>query len=435
MVGTQNAAPDPFIAMCRPNQPAHDPILIVGDANFTAANGVRGGIGTALDPYRIEYWHVLTGVAHGIAVKDTTAYFLIRDVWACGSPPYPYDGMRFDNVTNARVEGFYSIYNGVHIRILNSAGIEIDQVGFTGTYDPWEPSVITGIHVEDSRFVNMTRVDTRWNGQLKVGVSLLRAQDVRIDDSNFMLSDYAISFDLSVGVTIRRAEVGGGYGVLSVGSSDISIEDTLFLQCLGLRLSAARDVSLLRNTFSNNADALVLELAINATVEGNVFRPPSWGDGYGGGLTALRSRDVLVVRNTFWPVWFGVQLKGTTNATVHHNEFRGPRVPAFDDRGPENRWDDGYPGGGNYWSDYGGVDVMSGPNQDQAGSDGIGDTPYVIDPSSLDRYPIYYARYEQRPWGPPVPGLSPLPPIRGAPVEPMSFAISPGNKGLKQTLS
>ncbi len=42
-------------------------------------------------------------------------------------------------------------------------------------------------------------------------------------------------------------------------------------------------------------------------------------------------------------------------------------------------WDDGYPSGGNYWSDYKGVD---------ANGDGIGDTPHVIDEYNKDRYPL-----------------------------------------------
>jgi len=53
-----------------------------------------------------------------------------------------------------------------------------------------------------------------------------------------------------------------------------------------------------------------------------------------------------------------------------------------------NVWDDGYPSGGNYWSDYTDVDQYSGPNQDQPGSDGIWDHPYVIDPYAKDNYPI-----------------------------------------------
>jgi hypothetical protein len=53
-----------------------------------------------------------------------------------------------------------------------------------------------------------------------------------------------------------------------------------------------------------------------------------------------------------------------------------------------NIWDNAYPSGGNYWSDYSGVD---------ANSDGIGDTPYVIDTNNQDPYPL------MNPWTPPPP--------------------------------
>jgi nitrous oxidase accessory protein NosD len=41
-----------------------------------------------------------------------------------------------------------------------------------------------------------------------------------------------------------------------------------------------------------------------------------------------------------------------------------------------NIWDNGYPSGGNYWSDYNGTD---------SNGDGIGDTPYVIDANNLEK--------------------------------------------------
>jgi parallel beta-helix repeat protein len=53
-----------------------------------------------------------------------------------------------------------------------------------------------------------------------------------------------------------------------------------------------------------------------------------------------------------------------------------------------NDWDNGYPSGGNYWSDYNGTDLYSGTRpQSENGSDGIGDTFYNSY-GAVDRYPL-----------------------------------------------
>jgi parallel beta-helix repeat protein len=66
------------------------------------------------------------------------------------------------------------------------------------------------------------------------------------------------------------------------------------------------------------------------------------------------------------------------NNTFYHNSIikNTIQVSAAE---AANKWDDGYPSGGNYWSDYNGTDE----NQD-----GIGDTAYVIDANNEDRYPL-----------------------------------------------
>ena len=52
-------------------------------------------------------------------------------------------------------------------------------------------------------------------------------------------------------------------------------------------------------------------------------------------------------------------------------------------------WDNGQIDGGNYWEGYNGTDAFSGPNQDQPGSDGIGDTPVPIPGGpSEDGFPL-----------------------------------------------
>ncbi len=54
-----------------------------------------------------------------------------------------------------------------------------------------------------------------------------------------------------------------------------------------------------------------------------------------------------------------------------------------------NTWDNGYPSGGNYWSDYNGTDLYNGSEQNQTGSDGIGDIAYkVCSDSEMDNFPL-----------------------------------------------
>ena len=67
------------------------------------------------------------------------------------------------------------------------------------------------------------------------------------------------------------------------------------------------------------------------------------------------------------------------NNTFYHNDFvNNAKQVSIGVAGTMQVWDNGYPSGGNYWSNYTGVDQMSGANQNQQGSDGIGDTPMTF---------------------------------------------------------
>jgi nitrous oxidase accessory protein NosD len=67
---------------------------------------------------------------------------------------------------------------------------------------------------------------------------------------------------------------------------------------------------------------------------------------------------------------------------LYHNNFRN-NIEDVRSFGGVNYLDDGYPSGGNYWDDYGSVDLRNGMNQDQNGSDGILDQGF-----SSDNYPL-----------------------------------------------
>ena len=78
----------------------------------------------------------------------------------------------------------------------------------------------------------------------------------------------------------------------------------------------------------------------------------------------------------------------TNNNQIYNNLFiKNNEYQAYDSG--INFWDNGYPEGGNYWSDYTGVDLFEGPDQDIPGSDNIGDTPYNIPGGTKkDKYPL-----------------------------------------------
>jgi parallel beta-helix repeat protein len=76
----------------------------------------------------------------------------------------------------------------------------------------------------------------------------------------------------------------------------------------------------------------------------------------------------------------GFRISGSSgNMIVHNDIIENTYVQVIVEDTSQNIWDDGYPSGGNYWSDYLGVDVNS---------DGIGDSSYIIDSNNADNYPL-----------------------------------------------
>jgi parallel beta-helix repeat protein len=101
-------------------------------------------------------------------------------------------------------------------------------------------------------------------------------------------------------------------------------------------------------------------------------------------------------------------MDGSDHNSIYHNSFIGSIWQVHSNL-QTNVWDNGYPSGGNYWSNYYGIDVNSGPYQNQSGSDRIGDTSFSISPGFTgtevtDHYPLMV---------PPTPSASTLTPQSG----------------------
>jgi parallel beta-helix repeat protein len=96
----------------------------------------------------------------------------------------------------------------------------------------------------------------------------------------------------------------------------------------------------------------------------------------------------VIINNTVTGNEEGIYIREGTGNRIYHNHLNN-RKNAYD--GESNIWDNGYPSGGNYWSDYSGSDIYMGAGQDEPGNDRIGDIPYIIDGidgNSRDNFPF-----------------------------------------------
>jgi len=113
------------IAHARVGIDNHAPIYIVGNDNFTLANGVTSGSGTAFDPYIIQNWYIDTSSADGIEIKNTTAYFVIRNcrVYVWGYSNY---GIYLNHAANGRIENttIYSDNTGIYLNSSSNNSIK-----------------------------------------------------------------------------------------------------------------------------------------------------------------------------------------------------------------------------------------------------------------------------------------------------------------------
>ena len=151
--------------------------------------------------------------------------------------------------------------------------------------------------------------------------------------------------------------------------------------------------------YSNHDDSISLFSCSNYTISNNSF---SSGDHYEVILVSNSNYNTIVYNSFISNNNYGLYISSSNNNLIHHNNFIDNTYQAYDDQ-DNNFWDNGYPSGGNYWSDYDGIDLNSTPSQDVPPPDGIGDIPYVIDSNSRDYYPLMQPTVEL--------ATPPLPPI------------------------
>jgi len=137
------------------------------------------------------------------------------------------------------------------------------------------------------------------------------------------------------------------------------------------------------NIVGHNFDGITLYFSSNNTIcENNVTSNME-------GIVLVACQNSTLARNNITNGGIGLAIaSNSANNIIFHNNFLNNEVQADAETADANVWNQGYSLGGNYWSDYTGLDLFWGASQDKLGSDGIGDIPYAIDVNNKDNYPL-----------------------------------------------
>jgi len=169
--------------------------------------------------------------------------------------------------------------------------------------------------------------------------------------------------------------------ILSSSYENILSQNEIFNSPYGITIALSSSNDLIENFLSENDNGIYFNFASQNILKNNKIEKSRYF-----GLHLYLSTKNLITQNTLVENATGIYILDSTENSIYHNNFINNQTQAITNN-QKNFFDDGYPEGGNYWSDYTGIDEKSGENQDQEGSDGIGDTPYCFS-GGCDRYPL-----------------------------------------------
>lgn len=153
----------------------------------------------------------------------------------------------------------------------------------------------------------------------------------------------------------------------------------------GIEIYETKNVSIKNVKITNCYIGMLIFNSSHVAIKGNNFTY----NYYCGVQMKSNSRSNIIAENNIENNSYGIFISDQTCQynLIYHNNFINNYNQA-QHFGGENFWDNGYPSGGNYWSDYKGVDLCKGVFQNETGSDGIVDIPYPDNFSRWDRYPL-----------------------------------------------
>jgi parallel beta-helix repeat protein len=194
-----------------------------------------------------------------------------------------------------------------------------------------------------------------------------------------------------------------GQGVLFVHTNDSSIVgNNLEYNQFGLWFRSSSNNIISQNNITNNAIGAFFWCSSRNTLSQNNIENSWIQDGV---YLYCSSGNTLTANKIANNHYCGVRVVNSSSNSIYHNNFTDNEAQVYVEEPSSNKWDDGYPSGGNCWSDYRGTDLYSGPYQNETGEDGVCDHPYIIDEKNMDRYPLVTQNVAQKRFSPIIDGF------------------------------
>jgi len=311
-------------------------INIFFSSNVIIIGNAMIGNGIYIDGDQVEHWNMHV-IDSSNTVNNKPVYYLKDQIG--GTVPLGAGQVILANCTNVKIER-QEIIDG-------TIGI---QLGFSSK------NSIIGNHVSSN---------------VIQGIRLVHSNGNNITDNNVSISREGIQLWLSSNNNINNNKISPNNfnGIFIWGSSGNTITG---------------------NNISNNwVDGIFIYSSSWNNITGNtIFSNDD------DGIYLYESSGNNITGNNVLNNHYGIYIHDSSNNRIYHNLINNTNQ-AYDNRS-DNYWDNGYPSGGNYWYDYTDVDMYSGPNQNQEGSDGIGDTPYTNiqgEAGAQDNYPLVEDTY------------------------------------------
>ena len=243
---------------------------------------------------------------------------------------------------------------------------------------------------EPSHFVNDVDDSNIVNG--KKPYYLISESDLVINPSTFPDLGFLALVNCR-NITVHNLELAkNGHGIILAFTTESTItQNDMTDNYNGIGLFSSSGNFIVTNNIIDNYRGIQLSNASNT----NSISTNNITDNTDGIFLFDSSQNVIAVNNIANNKEIGIGFKQSSYNMLRGNYFISNKKQVYDVSMDDpsvtasmNIWGVGYPLGGNYWSDYTGVDVKSGANQTQTGSDGLGDTPYIIYENNKDSFPL-----------------------------------------------